>query len=166
MGIVVRAFMGRDLAIPEDRLYFPGEDLWVRDEGGGVHAVGLTEAGVLVTGGVRQVDLLVREGEAVEAGRTVCLALTAKVRYLASPLAGEVSFARPGPGINDDPYGTPLFRVRARNPDLSRLVDAAGYAAVLADSEGARNPGGAKGPGSSICKALYWGIRQQKLEGP
>ncbi len=165
MGIIVKAFMGRDLEIPEDRLYFPAEDLWVRAEGEGVYAVGLTEPGVLVTGGVRQVDLLVPEGEAVEAGQTTCLALTAKVRYVASPLAGEVRFARPGPELNDDPYGIPLFRVRAPDPDLSRLADAAGYAAVLADSEGARNPGGAKGPGSSICKALYWGIRQQKLEG-
>ncbi len=163
MGPVVRGFLGRDLEIPDDRWYFVPDHLWVRDEGGGVYAVGLTEAGWLLCGGVRQADLLVAPGEPVEAGQTVCLLLTAKLKYLAAPLAGRV-FAGDTVAGEIDPYGLPLFRVRTGSPDRSRLVDAVQYVRSLRDSEGIRNPGGATGPGSSICKALYWGLRQQRLD--
>ncbi len=164
MAVVVNAFMGRDLVLPEDRGYVPEEHLWARDEGAGVWAVGVTEPGVLLWGGVRQVELLAEPGESVKPGQTVCLLLTSRIRYLAAPVGGELRAGdlRGDPGR--DPYGVCLFRVRARAGDAGSLVDAATYARALARSEGARNPSGASGPGSSICKALYWGIRQQRLD--
>ena len=165
MATEVQGFLGKSMRIPEDRVYLPAEHLWVREVAEGLWDVGVTEAGVLLWGGIRQVELLVDPGESVEAGQTVCVLLTAKVKYLSSPLAGDVLPVDLDADPNRDPYGAPLFRVRAGDAAAPRLANARSYAQCLKESEGMRNPSGATGPGSSICKALYWGIRQQKLQG-
>ncbi|GAB4272691.1 MAG: hypothetical protein Kow0092_27820 [Deferrisomatales bacterium] len=164
MGVTVRNFLGRELTLPDDRSYEPEEGLWVRETGDGRLAVGLAEPTVLMVGGVREVELLVEEGEDVAAGQTVCLLLTSKLRYLGSPVGGVVQRVATGPEVNDDPYGVPLFFVSPTPGQSAALADAATYARKLAQSEGARNPEGKKGGVSSICKAVYWGIGQQKLK--
>ncbi len=165
MAVEVQAFLGRNLTIPEDRHYVPEEHLWVKETEPGMWDVGLTEAGVLMCGGVREAELLVESGAAVEAGQTVCLLLTGKVKYLASPLTGRLLPGDLGEDVNRSPYGVCLFRIKGAGPAPEGVVDAAAYARALQDSEGARNPGGVKGPGSSICRALYWGIQQQNFRG-
>lgn len=164
MSVTVKEFLGRALTLPEDRAYLPGEGLWVRQTEDGTLQVGITEPALLLMGGVRQVDCLVEDGATVAAGDTVCLALTGKLKYLATPAGGRFAFANPGTTLNDDPYGVPLFTLAGSDTALSALADAAAYAEALRASEGARNPGGHKGGVSSICKALYWGIGQQELE--
>lgn len=163
MAVRIEKFLGKTLTLPEDRRYAPAEGLWVREAGDRLE-VGLAEPAVLMAGGIRQIESLVEDGERVAAGDTVCLALTAKLKYLASPVAGRVTFPGAGTRVNEDPYGVPLFFVTPTDGPPEGLIDAAGYARALADSEGAHNPEGAKGGVSSICKALYWGIREQKLE--
>ena len=165
MPVTVKDFLGREITLPEDRSYLPEEGVWVKEGSDGSLLVGLTEPALLLMGGVRQVESLVEDTVVVTAGETVCLALTGKLKYIASPANGRITFAHPGPELNQAPYGTALFSLTGTDTDLSRLADAAGYAEVLSSSEGARNPGGDKGGVSSICKALYWGIGQQEIEG-
>lgn len=163
MAVIVRRFLGRDLTLPEDRLYWPEEDLWIREDSPHHYSVGLTEAAVLVAGGVRDIEPLVEENCRVRAGDTVCLILTAKLKYVSCPLPGTVTFAAPGGDLEGDPYGTAIFRVQTPAPKPPCWTLAAGYAAALSRSEGAHNPDGAKGGISATCKAVYGGLRQQKL---
>jgi len=164
MPVTVKNFLGREITLPEDRVYLPEEGVWAKKETDGSLSVGLTEPAVLLMGGIRQVESLVEDAAVVTAGETVCLALTGKLKYIASPASGRITFAHPGPEINENPYGVALFSLTGAEADLSQLTDAACYAEVLSTSEGARNPGGHKGGVSSICKALYWGIGQQEIE--
>ncbi|MBI5446622.1 MAG: hypothetical protein HY900_36065 [Deltaproteobacteria bacterium] len=163
MSIVVKGILGREFSIPEDRSYVPEEGLWVKERPDGRLAAGLTEPAVLLAGGIRDVEPLVEEGARVEAGQTVCLVLTGKLKYLSSPLAGTVAFAGAGAETANAPYETPLFFLSTRPADRAPLADAAAYAAFLARSEGAKNPGGATGGGSATCKAVYGGLRSQTL---
>lgn len=164
MPVTVKNFLGHEITLPEDRAYLPEEGVWVKEESDGLLHVGLTEPALLLMGGIRQVESLVEDKVVIAAGETVCLALTGKLKYIASPASGRVTFAHPGPNLNKDPYGVALFSLADTDTDLSRLTDAAGYAKALGFSEGARNPEGHKGGVSSICKALYWGIGQQEIE--
>ena len=164
MSVTVKNFLGHEITLPEDRAYLPEEGVWVKEGTDGSLLVGLTEPALLLMGGIRQVESLVEDEAAVTAGETVCLALTGKLKYIASPASGRVTFAHPGPNLNQDPYGVALFSLAGTDTDLSRFTDAAGYAEALGSSEGARNPEGHTGGVSSICKALYWGIGQQDIE--
>lgn len=167
MAVIVERFIGKDLTIPEDRLYEIRDGLWAQEIEPGRWAVGLTEPILMVVGGVRDLADLVQDGSEVEAGENVVLALTSKIKYLESPLNGVITFA-PELGTLDEqvgatPYDTPIFEVKAAGPPDERLVDAEVYAHHLRNSEGATNPEGHKGPGSATCKSVYWGLGQQKI---
>ena len=69
--------------------------------------------------------------------------------------------------IAEDPYEKGwLFKIKP-DGDLETayqsLDTAQSYAESLKASEGAKNPEGLKGGVSGICKAVYSGIREQKL---
>lgn len=163
MSVTVKGILGRELTIPEDRWYVPGEGLWIRECPDDRLAVGLTEPAVLLAGGVREVEPLVEEGARIEAGQTACLVLTGKLKYVSSPLAGTVAFTGAGAEAAHAPYETPLFFLSSSAVARPGLTDAAAYAAFLARSEGAHNPGGATGGISATCKAVYGGLRGQTL---
>ena len=69
--------------------------------------------------------------------------------------------------VSSDPYGGGwLFRIRPDQPGedaLDEFVNAADYVDSLKGTEGCKNPDGLKGGVSGICKAVYSGIREQKL---
>jgi len=46
---------------------------------------------------------------------------------------------------------------------LSRLADSGAYLQSLKATDGYKNPEGRKGGVSGICKAVYSGIREQKM---
>jgi glycine cleavage system H lipoate-binding protein len=167
MPVRVSNFLGRELDIPEDRLYDPIEGLWVKERDDGSLVLGVTEPSVLVSGPLREVEPLLEPGTTVQAGETVILALTSKLKYIAVPISGIVSFptfsADTIRGLADNPYSVPLLFIIPREKSLRGLADATQYAVSLEDSEGSRNPQGLKGGVSPTCKAVYMGLGEQKL---
>jgi glycine cleavage system H protein len=168
MGIRVESFLGREIMIPEDRLYDTNEGLWMKEEDPDRVAVGITEPTLLMAGAVREVEMLVEDGSHVEAGDTVVLTLTSKLKYLEVPISGTVVHCQYGKDfakeVEERPYQTPLFYIITDKEQMQRLATAAQYAESLRTSEGARNPGGHKGGVSPTCKAVYMGIGEQKLK--
>ena len=167
MDVTVTNFLGQELVLPDDRSYDPTEGLWIKEESAGRLAIGMTEPTVLMAGTVRQIELLVENGDEVRKGETVILVLTSKLKYVASPISGTLvctdqldSLPR---RIVEDPYGTTLFHIITGKAELERLIDASSYASALRDSDGARNPGGHKGGVSPTCKAVYMAIGEQNI---
>jgi len=144
------------------------EGLWVKECEDGSLALGITEPPVLMSGPPREVEPLLEAGATVRPGETVILVLTSKLKYIASPISGIVSFPTFSSDtmqrLADDPYSVPLFSVVPNEKSLRGLVDATQYADSLKDSEGSRNPHGRKGGVSPTCKAVYMGLSEQKLQ--
>src|SRR4030067_2154263 len=88
--LVVEGFNGYRLEIPEDRYYLPGIELWVHTREENLLVFGLTQAGVILAGGVTSLEFLVEEGQSVSDGEAVAFAVTSKVKYIDSPLAGVI----------------------------------------------------------------------------
>ncbi|MHB0981411.1 MAG: glycine cleavage system protein H [Thermoleophilia bacterium] len=118
----VHNFLGRDIEIPEDRLYSPAAHFWFRAVGGtgdgtradgtaadggssgGARAggggaaaeyeVGVTEPGVALTGGLVDLDVLAEAGTDVAPSEEVAFATTRKaIKYFMSPIAGAITTA-------------------------------------------------------------------------
>lgn len=167
MDVRFENFLGRELVIPDDRSYDPDEGLWIKELDDGRLAVGMTEPTVLMGGIVREVEMLIEDGGHVNAGDTVALALTSKLKYIATPVSGQLicpmDVGSLPTKIAQDPYGTILFQIIPVKHKIGELLDAAGYADALKDTDGARNPGGHKGGVSPTCKAVYMALGEQKI---
>ncbi|MBI5248845.1 MAG: hypothetical protein HY912_05065 [Desulfomonile tiedjei] len=167
MGVRFENFLGRELVLPDDRSCDPAEGLWIKREDGGRLAIGMTEPTVLMGGTVREVELLVDDGSEVSKGETVILVLTAKLKYIASPISGTLVCPKDLSSLPEnlvkDPYGTTLFHIVSQEDETGRFLDASDYANSLKDSDGARNPGGHKGGVSPTCKAVYMAIGEQNI---
>ena len=163
MNLNVDNFLGRNLAIPPNLRYDPEQHLGAAWDNGR-WALGLSEPGLLMAGSLRQAE----PGQELAVGDMLLLALTAKLKYLTSPLAGVVDYPPDMPaavsGAAQDPYAAPLMYLAAPQEAGSALADAPAYAVAVAQSEGARNPSGAVGGVSPTCKMVYQGIRDQRLE--
>ncbi len=166
----IEKFLGRRVEIPADRRYHPKQGLWAKSDGKDI-IVGLTEPALVLAGGLNDLDWLVPGGQAVPEGKAVAFAITGKVLYINSPFKGTIHFnaeAKENPSIiSKEPYGRGwLFRLK---PDvgtdhvLEALLDDQGYVESLKGTEGFKNPNGLKGGVSGICKAVYSGIRGQKI---
>lgn len=167
---VIEKFLGRRVDIPEDRKYFTKHGLWAKPEDREM-IFGFTEPSLVLNGGVKDLDWLVGEKESVNQGQDVVFVITGKILYLDTPLQGIISF---NPLVKqnlaltmEDPYGRGwLFRIRPASSmaEAGRAAtDAWGYAESLKVTEGFKNPEGLKGGVSGICKAVYSGIRDQKI---
>lgn len=164
---VVERFLGRRVEIPEDRRYHGQQGLWVM-RSGSEYTFGLTEPALVLLGGINGLDWLVPDGEAVEKGASVIFAITGKILYIETPLTGRVSFngrAKDQPSlVAEEPYGEGwLFKILSTAAVGETFLDAASYVESLRSTEGFKNPEGVKGGVSGICKAVYTGIRGQKL---
>jgi glycine cleavage system H protein len=167
---VVEKFLGRRIEIPEDCRYAIKQGLWARclDE---TIVFGLTEPGLVLSGGIKDIEWLVDEDKTVAANEAVAFAITGKIQYIDTPVAGKVQFnriVRANPNqIASDPYGQGwLFLIRPQ-ADMDRLYHALPswetYLESLRYTEGFKNPEGKKGGVSGICKAVYIGIGEQKI---
>lgn len=160
-------FLGKVLELPENLRYEPMEGLWVDVRPDGRLAVGMSEPAALMAGALRDIEPLVPSGTHVVQGQTVLLLLTARLKYIAAPVAGIIEFpadeTAAAERVADNPYGSALFAFAPDNKGLEHLLSAADYAEQLKDSEGARNPEGRKGGVSPTCKAVYMGLGGQKL---
>lgn len=166
--LIVEGFNGYQLEIPEDRYYLPVSELWVQvKEDRNTAILGLTQAGVILTGDIVSLEYLVEEGQAVSDADVIAFAVTNKVKYIETPLAGKI--LRLNRDLLDNPaffkedsYGSAwVFSLRLsgfiRLPD--RFLNPASYQDRLLRSEACGNPKGLKGGASPTCRTIYSVIR-------
>lgn len=170
--LIIEGFNGHRIEIPEDRYYLPGSDLWIRGNGQTL-IVGLTQAGVISAGTVVSLEYLVEEGQVVSSGDAVAFAVTNKVKYIETPLAGNIlnlnsSLTHNLQLFQEDPHGGAwIFSLRPSGTmNLSdHFLDPTSYQQRLLRSEPCGNPQGLKGGASPTCRTIYSGIRSQKEGG-
>jgi glycine cleavage system H protein len=166
----IEKFLGQRVEIPEDRQYYPKQGLWAKPEDDAM-VFGFTKPALVLAGGVNDLDWLVGDNVPVKQGQDVVFAITGKILYIDTPLQGIISF---NPGVKqnlslafEDPYGEGwLFRIKPEAAVAEagpNLTGAQEYVECLKGSEGFKNPEGLKGGVSGICKAVYSGIRDQKI---
>lgn len=122
-------------SIPDDRLYCPQYDMWVRDAGDGEVLIGATSFGVFLAGEIiaftskpngAEVDIGRGMGT-VECRKTV-LAVHSPISFVL--LAGNEAAEENPRQVNDDPCGAG-WMARGRPTrwaeERATLVDAAGY---------------------------------------
>jgi len=167
---VIEKFLGRRVTLPDNLRYFVKQGLWARLDDSAI-IFGFSEPALTLSGGIQDVNFLAEDGETVEQGQTVFFAITGKILYIDSPVQGIIRFnaeVKTDPAvINQDPYAkgwlfavTPAGAAARAYQDLS---DCAAYLESLQNSEGFKNPEGLKGGVSGVCKAVYSGIRMQKI---
>lgn len=168
--LTLEGFYGQTVDIADDRLYDGEEELWLQTRGDVVR-VGVSKVGVLLMGGIESTEFFVETGDVLAAGEDLVFFETFKaVRYVVSPLAGEVTAVN-DPVVDDpelfddDPYGEAwLVEMRpAPGQDLgSMFLDPVAYLHALERSEhcaeGAEVLREAK-KGSPTCRSVYGGIR-------
>ncbi len=167
----IEKFLGERVTIPEDRRYYPRQGLWAKPKDGMV-VFGLTEPALVLASGIKDIDWLKTEGQIVGQGDAVVFAITGKIAYIDTPIEGTIFFndaAKANPAlILDDPYESGwIFKITTCIPSedaVRSLIDYSGYIEILKGSEGFKNPNGLKGGVSGICKAVYSGIREQRIE--
>jgi glycine cleavage system H lipoate-binding protein len=167
---VIEKFLGQRVEIPQDRRYHLKQGLWAKAQDQDL-VFGLTQPALVLAGGINDLDWLVEDQVSVTAGQDVVFAITGKILYISTPVAGVVFFnleVKQNPSLAaEDPYGKGwLFRIQPgadRNDTAQSLADAQTYINSLKGTEGFKNPEGLKGGVSGICKAVYSGIREQKF---
>ncbi len=168
--VIIEKFLGMRLEIPEDRRYYIKQGLWAKQDEEAI-VFGLSEPALILAGGLKDLDWLAAEGDAVQQGATVIFAITGKILYLDSPMKGEIQFnsaVKHAPAlVLDDPYQQGwLFKLKSGEETENaflQLAKASAYAESLKNSEGCKNPEGLKGGVSGMCKAVYGGIVAQKI---
>jgi glycine cleavage system H lipoate-binding protein len=166
----IEKFLGRPVEAPEDLRYHPPQGLWVKLHGTSL-VFGLTEPALILTGGLNDLDWLVPEGGMVQKGAAVVFAVTGKILYLEAPLSGRIRFnerVKASPSlVAEATYGDGwLFEIAPEEPPaqvFQRFCDVESYLRSLRGTDGHKNPEGLKGGVSGICKAVYTGIREQKI---
>jgi glycine cleavage system H lipoate-binding protein len=166
----IKRFLGQRVEIPADRRYHSKQGLWAKAQDHDI-AFGFTQPALVLAGGVNDLDWLVRDEESVQVGQDVVFVITGKILYISSPLAGVIFFnpeTKNSPSlVSEDPYETGwLLRIKPSADKMEvrqTLDDAQAYIQSLRGTEGFKNPEGLKGGVSGICKAVYSGIREQKI---
>jgi len=167
--LIIEGFNGHQIEIPEDRYYLPGPDLWIRGNGQAL-VIGLTQAGVILAGNVISLEYFVEEGQSVSPGDVIAFAITNKIKYIETPLAGSILNLNSSLVDNlhlfqEDPHGRAwIFSLRPSGTvNLSdHFFDPVSYQQRLLRSEACGNPRGLKGGTSPTCRTIYSGIRSQK----
>jgi glycine cleavage system H lipoate-binding protein len=167
----IEKFLGQSVSIPDELRYDIKQGLWVKKEGADA-VFGLSEPALVLHGGVNDLDWLAADGAEVGENQDVIFAITGKILYISTPSAGLISFnpeAKQRPAsLKEDPYRSGwLFRLAidaGQQSALYRLADSGAYLESLKETDGCKNPEGRKGGVSGICKAVYSGIRAQKMK--
>ena len=167
---VIEKFLGRRVTLPDNLRYYTKQGLWARLDNSTI-TFGFSEPALTLSGGIQDLNFLAEDGESVEQGQSVLFAITGKILYIDSPVQGIICFnaeAKTDPAaINQDVYSRWLFAVTPDGPaDMAYrdLPDCAAYLESLRSSEGFKNPEGLKGGVSGVCKAVYSGIKMQKIQ--
>ena len=162
--------MGTRVNIPDDRRYIAKQGLWAKSNKEFI-SFGLTEPALILAGGINDLDWLVSNGQTVSKGDTVIFCITGKILYIDAPITGTFHFNESVKQntsiIVDDPYENGwMFKVKSEQPvaeALGQFLNADDYIQSLKGTDGYKNPDGLIGGVSGICKAVYSGIRAQKI---
>lgn len=88
---ILEGFYGLTITLPDNLYYYPPEQLWVKQEDGGRLIFGVTQAGVLLASGFKQLDYIVGPGDEVDEGGEVFAVETYKaVIIVTTPVAGKI----------------------------------------------------------------------------
>lgn len=123
--------------IPKELKYASTHE-WLRNEGGGIYTVGITEHAQDLLGDMVFVELP-EIGANVAAGDDVAVAESVKAASdIYAPIAGEIiaindELEDAPETVNNDPYGDGwMFKIKADDvSEVDALLDAAGYQAVI-----------------------------------
>lgn len=122
--------------IPEELKYTKSHE-WVRDEGDGIVAVGITDHAQELLGDLVFVELPEVGGQLTAGGECAVVESVKAASDLYSPLDGEVvevnqALADSPEAINESPYENWIFKLKMEDPaQLDGLLDAAAYAEAL-----------------------------------
>jgi glycine cleavage system H protein len=120
------------MATPENLKYTDSHE-WVREEADGTVTIGITDHAQEQLGDVVFVDNPVAGREVKQGEECGVIESVKAAADLYAPLSGEIiaanaDLADAPEKINQDPYGTWMFKLKPSNPDeLKGLLDAAGY---------------------------------------
>jgi len=167
---VIDQFLGQRVEVPDTFRYQIKQGLWAKKTDSMI-TFGLTQPALVLMGGIKDIEGLVKSGVTVKAGSPVIFAITKKILYIDTPVTGIIQYNK---GINEksipigeDPYGNGwLFQVQPQgNMDevYGALSTHADYIESLRATDGCKNPSGLIGGVSGMCKAVYSGIGNQKL---
>ncbi len=119
------------------QLKYTSTHQWVRMEADGTASVGITDHAQDQLGDVVFVQQP-ETGRRVKQGEACAVVESVKAASdIPAPLGGEVTAVNPVPNdapekLNQDPYGTWLFRIRPADPaELAALLDAAAYKSMV-----------------------------------
>jgi glycine cleavage system H lipoate-binding protein len=168
---VIEKFLGQRIEIPDDCRFDVKQGLWGRCAGDTI-VFGFTQATLVLSGGIKDMDPLVEANQTVQRGQSILFVITGKILYLETPVGGEVLFnkivIKEPSRIVADPYAQGwLFSIKAEggaDPRYQSLAPLDTYLESLRHSEGFKNPEGLKGGVSGMCKAVYSGIGAQKIQ--
>jgi glycine cleavage system H lipoate-binding protein len=167
---VIEKFLGQRVDVPEDLRYDLKQGLWGRCVDQTI-VFGFSQPALVLSGGVKDIDWLVEENQAVSKGEAVLFAITGKIFYMESPVAGTIQFNKrskedPELVVADSYDQGWLFLIQPNgsiDSAYQTLASPEAYLDALRRSDGAKNPEGIKGGVSGICKAVYTGIGEQKI---
>jgi glycine cleavage system H protein len=120
------------MATPENLKYTDSHE-WVREEADGTVTIGITDHAQEQLGDVVFVDNPVAGREVKQGEECGVIESVKAAADIYAPLSGEIiaanaDLADAPEKINQDPYGTWMFKLKPSNPDeLKGLLDAAGY---------------------------------------
>jgi glycine cleavage system H lipoate-binding protein len=162
----LHGFLGRDMDLPEDRLYDGARHYWMKSEGA-LAVVGVSGPGLALTIALIDLEVFPEAGDELVMDQEIAFATTKKnMKYFLSPLAGRVAEANPAAtavSVNAHPYETWLVKIQPAAEWESLLLDAESYAAKLQAGEHA-TPEAAQaakaGKSSPTCKSIYSGIKE------
>ena len=162
----LHGFLGKDMELPEDRLYDGARHYWVKSEGA-LAVVGVPEPGIALTVGLIDLEVFPEAGEELVVDQEIAFATTKKnMKYFLSPLAGRALEANPdatAAAVNEHPHETWLVKIQATEGWKDQLLDAETYARRLGGTEHA-TPAAAEaaktGKSSPTCKSVYSGIKE------
>ncbi|PKO54090.1 MAG: glycine cleavage system protein H [Betaproteobacteria bacterium HGW-Betaproteobacteria-2] len=123
------------MKIPEN-LSYSSEHLWVKADNKGVFLAGITDYAQDLLGDIVFVDAP-KVGSRLKATETCGLIESVKTGSdLHAPLNGTVvavndDLQNHPEQINDNPYGSWIFKFEAENTDLSELLDATAYRQLI-----------------------------------
>lgn len=124
--------------IPTELRYTKSHE-WIRVEDDGTLTIGVTDHAQGALGDIVFLELP-EAGRRVEAGEACAVIESVKAASdIYAPVDGEIVESNQEAGdapesVNADAYATWLFRIKPDNAELSSLLDAAGYEAVIANA--------------------------------
>jgi glycine cleavage system H lipoate-binding protein len=141
----LEGFYDRTVSLPEDRLYYKDQELWVKSwTGPRTWAFGFTEAGVAMISGFTYLEFIAAEGDFIGERKPVLAVDTYKVSFeVYCPVSGKVVYLNQeldGEGVkvlDENPYDYALFALETGEDfdPRQKFMDALTYLKALEERQ-------------------------------